>query len=113
MEELYTDGQTAERTDLRGRREQFSLEDKAASSNVFLFAHVEVGVEGGEGGLEQMDWLSLLYGLDVEVLVPQLHRGDARIIGGGEFLGQLFILNSRTINSSLPSRLGFPKISFR
>ena len=113
MEELYTDGQTAERTDLRGRREQFSLEDKAASSNVFLFAHVEVGVEGGEGGLEQMDRLPLLDGLDVEVLVPQLHRGDARIVGGGEFLGQLFILNSRALKSSLPSRFCFPKISFR
>ena len=77
---------------------------------MFLFAHMEVGMEGGQGRLEQMDRLSLLDGLDVEILVPQLHRRDARIIGGGEFLGQLFILNSRAINSSLPSRLGFPKM---
>ena len=102
-----------QRTNLRGWRDQFSLEDKAATSHVFLFAHVEVWVERGQGRLEQMDGLSLLDGLDVEILVPQLYRGDARIVGGGELLRQLLILNSRALNSSLPSRLGFPKISFR
>ena len=80
---------------------------------MFLFAHVKIRVEGGEGRLEQMDRLSLLNRLDVEILVPQLYRGDARIVGGGELLRQLLILNSRALNSSLPSRLGFPKISFR
>ena len=80
---------------------------------MLLFAHMEVGVEGRQGRLEQVDWLSLLDGLDVEILVPQLHRGDARIIGGREFLCQLLILNSGALDSSLPSPFGFPEISFR
>ena len=60
-----------------------------------------------------MDRLSLLDGLDVEILVPQLHRGDARIIGGREFLCELFILNSGALNSSPPSPFDFPKIPLR
>ena len=76
---------------------------------MFLFAHMEVGMEGGQGRLEQMDRLSLLDGLDVEILVPQLHGGNGRIIGGREFLSQLLILNSCALNSSLSSPFGFPK----
>ena len=80
---------------------------------MFLFAHMEVGMEGGQGRLEQMDRLSLLDGLDVEILVPQLHRRDARVVGGREFLCQFLILSSRALKSFLPSPFDFPKISIR
>ena len=47
---------------------------------------MEVRVEGGEGRLQQVEVLLLLYGLYVEVVVPQLQGGDTGIIGGAELL---------------------------